>query len=147
MPSPQSLSNKSLKNKNAVKIQAIFRGRVTRRRLSALTKAKIEDEAERLFNKANKSKAKQALIDIGRGHLKNDPESIEVMLWELWTEQSNKERKTWITKAKENLLKPSKAKSYKKENEASKQKANYKRCPNGTRRNKISGLCEKYKQV
>lgn len=143
MPSPQSLSNKSLKNKNAVKIQAIFRGRVTRRRLSALTKAKIEDEAERLFNKANKSKAKQALIDIGRGHLKNDPESIEVMLWELWTEQSNKERKTWITKAKENLLKPSKAKSYKKENEASKQKANYKRCPNGTRRNKISGLCEK----
>lgn len=143
MPSPQSLSNKSLKNKNAVKIQAIFRGRVTRRRLSALTKAKIEDEAERLFNKANKSKAKQALIDIGRGHLKNDPESIEVMLWELWTEQSNNERKTWITKAKENLLKPSKAKSYKKENEASKQKANYKRCPNSTRRNKISGLCEK----
>ena len=143
MPSPRSLSNKSLKNKNAVKIQAIFRGHATRRKLSALTKAKIEDEAERLFNKANKAKAKQALIDMGRGHLKNDPESIEVMLWELWSEQSNKERETWITKAKKNLLKSSKTKSYKKENEASKQKANYKRCPNGTRRNKISGLCEK----
>lgn len=100
MPSPQSVSNKSLKNKNAVKIQAIFRGRATRRKLSALTKAKIEDEAERLFNKANKAKAKQALIDMGRGHLKNDPESIEVMLWELWTEQSNKKRETWIEKAK-----------------------------------------------
>ena len=56
MQSPRSLSNKSLKNKNAVKIQAIFRGRATRRKLSALTKAKIEDEAERLFNKANKAK-------------------------------------------------------------------------------------------
>ena len=31
----------------------------------------------------------------------------------------------------------------KKENETSKQKTNYKRCPNGTRRNKITGLCEK----
>ena len=143
MLSPRSLSNKSLKNRKVIKIQATFRGHATRRKLSAFTKSKIEDEAERLFNKANKAKAKQALIDMGRGHLKNDSESIEIMLWELWTEQSNKERETWITKAKENLLKPSKTKSYKKETEASKQKANYKRCPNGTRRNKISGLCEK----
>ena len=143
MLSPQSVSNKSFKNRKVIKIQATFRGHATRRKLSAFTKAKIADEAERLFNKVNKSKAKQALIDMGRGHLKNDSESIEVMLWELWTEQSNKERETWITKAKKNLLKSSKTKSYKKENEASKQKVTYKRCPNGTRRNKISGLCEK----
>jgi hypothetical protein len=49
----------------------------------------------------------------------------------------------WIEKAKQNLLKPGKTNSNKKENETPKQKVNYKRCPNGTRRNKITGLCEK----
>ena len=44
---------------------------------------------------------------------------------------------------KENLLKSNKNTANKKENETSKQKVNYKRCPNGTRRNKITGLCEK----
>jgi len=52
----------------------------------------------------------------------------------------------WIEKAKENLLKPSKTNSNKKENETSKQKATYKRFSNGTRRNKITGLCEKINQ-
>ena len=140
MPSSRSLSNRSLKNKKATKIQAIFRGRKTRRKLQ---KAKIEDEAERLFGKANKSKAKQAIIDIG---LDVDQERIEYMICELFIDLKKDDPKKyawWIEKAKENLLKPNKTNAYKKENETPKQKVNYKRCPNGTRRNKITGLCEK----
>jgi hypothetical protein len=140
MPSPRSLSNRSLKNKKATKIQAIFRARKTRRKLQ---KVKIEDEAERLFGKANKSKAKQAIIDMGRDV---DQERIEYMIGELFIDLKKDDPKKyawWIEKAKENLLKPNKTNAYKKENETSKQKVNYKRCPNGTRRNKITGLCEK----
>jgi hypothetical protein len=140
MPSPRSLSNKSFKNKKATKIQAIFRGRKTRRKLQ---KAKIKDEATRLFVKVNKSKAKQALIDMARN---TDKESIEYMACELFNdlEKDDPEKYAWwIEKAKENLLKPNKTNANKKENETSKQKVNYKRCPNGTRRNKITGLCEK----
>jgi hypothetical protein len=140
MPSPRSLSNKSFKNKKATKIQAVFRGRKTRRKLQ---KAKILDEAARLFGKFNKSKVKQAIIDMGRDV---DQERIEIMTWELFTDLEKDDPKKyawWIEKAKENLLKPGKTNAYKKENETPKQKVNYKRCPNGTRRNKITGLCEK----
>ena len=140
MPSSQSLSNKSKKNKKATKIQSIFRGRKIRRKLQ---KAKIETEAKRLFVKVNKSKAKQALIDMARN---TDKESIEYMACELFNdlEKDDPEKYAWwIEKAKQNLLKPNKTNAYKKENETSKQKVNYKRCPNGTRRNKITGLCEK----
>lgn len=140
MPSPQSLSNKSKKNKKATKIQSIFRGRKIRRKLQ---KAKIEAEAKRLFGKVNKSKAKQALIDMARD---TDKESVEYMTCELFNdlEKDDPEKYAWwIEKAKQNLLKPGKTNAYKKENETSKQKVNYKRCPNGTRRNKITGLCEK----
>jgi hypothetical protein len=140
MPSPRSLSNRSLKNKKATKIQSIFRGRKTRRKLQ---KAKIEAEAKRLFAKANKSKAKQAIIDMGRDV---DQERIEYMACELFNDLEKDDPKKyawWIEKAKENLLKPGKTNAYKKENETPKQKVNYKRCPNGTRRNKITGLCEK----
>jgi hypothetical protein len=140
MPSPRSLSNKSKKNKKATKIQSIFRGRKIRRKLQ---KAKIETEAKRLFVKVNKSKAKQALIDMARN---TDKESIEYMACELFNdlEKDDPEKYAWwIEKAKQNLLKPNKTNVYKKENETSKQKVNYKRCPNGTRRNKITGLCEK----
>jgi hypothetical protein len=140
MPSPRSLSNKSKKNRNAIKIQAIFRGRKTRRKLQ---KAKIQDEATRLFGKVNKSKVKQAIIDMGRDV---DKERMEYMTYELFTdlEKDDPEKYAWwIEKAKQNLLKPNKTNANKKENETSKQKVNYKRCPNGTRRNKITGLCEK----
>jgi hypothetical protein len=143
MPSPRSLSNKSFKNKKATKIQAVFRGRKTRRKLQVLQQAKIKDEAERLFGKVNKSKAKQAIIDMGRDV---DKERIEYMIGELFIELKYEDPEKyawWIEKAKQNLLKPGKTNAYKKENETSKQKVNYKRCPNGTRRNKITGLCEK----
>jgi hypothetical protein len=139
MPSPRSLSNKS-KNRNATKIQSIFRGRKIRRKLQ---KTKIETEAKRLFVKVNKSKAKQALIDMARN---TDKESVEYMACELFTDLKKDDPEKyawWIEKAKQNLLKPNKTNAYKKENETSKQKVNYKRCPNGTRRNKITGLCEK----
>lgn len=79
-------------------------------------------------------------------HYKNDPESIEYMIGELFIDLKHDDPTTyasWIEKAKKNLLKPTKTKPYKKENEASKQKLTYKRCPNGTRRNKKTGLCEK----
>jgi hypothetical protein len=140
MPSPRSLSNKSKKNRNATKIQAVFRGRKTRRKLQ---KAKIQDEAARLFGKVNKSKVKQAIIDMGRDV---DKERMEYMTYELFTDLKKDDPEKyawWIEKAKQNLLKPNKTNVYKKENETSKQKVNYKRCPNGTRRNKITGLCEK----
>jgi hypothetical protein len=140
MPSPRSLSNKSKKNRNAIKIQAVFRGRKTRRKLQ---KVKIQDEAARLFGKVNKSKVKQAIIDMGRDV---DKERMEYMTYELFTDlkKDDPEKYTWwIEKAKQNLLKPNKTNANKKENETSKQKVNYKRCPNGTRRNKITGLCEK----
>ena len=143
MPSPRSLSNKSFKNRKATKIQAVFRGRKTRRKLQVLQKAKIEAEAERLFGKVNKSKAKQAIIDMGRDV---DQERIEYMISELFIELKYDDPKKytwWIEKAKENLLKSNKNTANKKENETSKQKVNYKRCPNGTRRNKITRLCEK----
>ena len=143
MPSPQSVSNKSKKNRNAIKIQAVFRGRKTRRKLQVLQQAKIKDEAERLFGKVNKSKAKQAIIDMGRDV---DKERIEYMIGELFIELKYEDPEKyawWIEKAKQNLLKPNKTNANKKENETSKQKVNYKRCPNGTRRNKITGLCEK----
>jgi hypothetical protein len=143
MPSPRSLSNRSFKNKKATKIQSIFRGRKTRRKLQVLQKAKIKDEATRLFGKVNKSKVKQAIIDMGRDV---DKERMEYMTYELFTdlEKDDPEKYAWwIEKAKQNLLKPNKTNAYKKENETSKQKVNYKRCPNGTRRNKITGLCEK----
>jgi hypothetical protein len=68
------------------------------------------------------------------------------MIGELFIElkyEDPKKYEWWIEKAKENLLKPNKTNAHKKENETSKQKVNYKRCPNGTRRNKITGLCEK----
>ena len=143
MPSPRSLSNRSFKNKKATKIQSIFRGRKTRRKLQVLQKAKIKDEATRLFGKVNKSKVKQAIIDMGRDV---DKERMEYMTYELFTdlEKDDPEKYAWwIEKAKQNLLKPNKTNSNKKENETSKQKVIYKRCPNGTRRNKITGLCEK----
>ena len=143
MPSPRSLSNKSKKNRNAIKIQAVFRGRKTRRKLQLLQKAKIKDEAAHLFGKVNKSKVKQAIIDMGRDV---DKERMEYMTYELFTdlEKDDPEKYAWwIEKAKQNLLKPNKTNANKKENETSKQKVNYKRCPNGTRRNKITGLCEK----
>jgi hypothetical protein len=140
MPSPRSLSNKSKKNRNAIKIQAVFRGRKTRRKLQ---KVKIQDEAARLFGKVNKSKVKQAIIDMGRDV---DKERMEYMTYELFTDLKKDDPEKyawWIEKAKQNLLKPNKTNANKKENETSKQKINYKRCPNGTRRNKITGLCEK----
>lgn len=75
-----------------------------------------------------------------------DQERFEYMIGELFIDlkKDDPEKYTWwIEKAKENLLKSNKNTANKKENETSKQKVNYKRCPNGTRRNKITGLCEK----
>jgi hypothetical protein len=114
--SPLSLNSKSKKkNRVATKIQSAFRGRRTRRQFTAkkqqqqkqqtLTHKQIEDEAERLFGKANKSKAKQAIIDMGRDV---DQERIEYMIGELFIElKHNKPHiyASWLAKAKKKLSK------------------------------------------
>jgi hypothetical protein len=116
--SPLSLNSKSKKNRVATKIQSAFRGRRTRRQLTAkkqkqqkqqkqqaLTHKQIEDEAERLFGKANKSKAKQAIIDMGRDV---DQERIEYMIGELFIDlkrDNPKKYAWWIEKAKKKLSK------------------------------------------
>jgi len=113
--SPLSLNSKSKKNRVATKIQSAFRWRRTRRQFTAkkqqqqkqqtLTHKQIEDEAERLFGKANKSKAKQAIIDMGRDV---DQERIEYMIGELFIDRKRDDPKKyawWIEKAKKKLLK------------------------------------------
>jgi hypothetical protein len=114
--SPLSLNSKSKKNRVATKIQSVFRGHTTRRQLTAkksakqqqqqtLTNKQIEDEAERLFGKANKSKAKQAIIDMGRDV---DQERIEYMIGELFIELKHNKPKiyaSWLAKAKKKLSK------------------------------------------
>jgi hypothetical protein len=115
--SPLSLNSKSKKIRVATKIQSAFRGRRTRRQLTAkksakqkqeqqtLTHKQIEDEAERLFGKANKSKAKQAIIDMGRDV---DQERIEYMIGELFIELKHDKPKiyaSWLDKAKKKLSK------------------------------------------
>jgi len=113
--SPLSLFTKSKKNRVATKIQSAFRGRRTRRQFTAkkqqqqkqqtLTHKQIEDEAERLFGKANKSKAKQAIIDMGRDV---DQERIEYMIGELFIELKHDKPKiyaSWLAKAKKKLSK------------------------------------------
>ena len=102
--------SKSKKNKSVTKIQSAFRGHRTRQQLrtqktakqEALDSKKIETEAERLFNNANKTNAKKALIKMVRD---TDAESIEIMLYELWAELSVKKRETWLAKARKNLTK------------------------------------------
>jgi hypothetical protein len=110
--SPLSLNSKSKKNRVATKIQSAFRGRRTRRQFTAkkqqqqvLTNKQIEDEAERLFGKANKSKAKQAIIDMGRDI---DQERIEYMIGELFIELKHEKPHiyaSWLAKAKKKLSK------------------------------------------
>ena len=117
--SPLSLNSKSKKNRVATKIQSAFRGRRTRRKFTAkkqqqqqqqqqqqvLTNKQIEDEAERLFGKANKSKAKQAIIDMGRDV---DQERIEYMIGELFIELKHEKPQiyaSWLAKAKKKLSK------------------------------------------
>jgi len=101
----RSNSSSSKKTKSAIKIQSTFRGRNTRKKLTATAEAfekKIVAEAERLFNNANKSKAKRAIIDMGRDV---DQERIEIMLWHLWADLTVKQRNTWLTKARKKLSK------------------------------------------
>jgi hypothetical protein len=113
--SPLSLFTKSKKNRVATKIQSAFRGRRTRRQFTAkkqqqqkqqaLINKQIQDEAERLFGKANKSKAKQAIIDMGRDV---DQERIEYMIGELFIDLKREDPKKyawWIEKAKKKLSK------------------------------------------
>jgi len=106
----RSKSSKSKKNTSATKIQSAFRGHRTRRQLrtqktdkqEALDSKKIANEAVRLFNNANKTNAKKALIKMMRD---TDAESIEIMLYELWADLSAKKRESWLAKARKNLSK------------------------------------------
>jgi hypothetical protein len=92
-------SNKSLKNRKATKIQSVFRGRATRRKLEA---KKLETQAEHLFCKSRAARAQAAkrLDDMARDV---DDEGIDIMVYHLWRDLSNKEHAKWIAKAKKKL--------------------------------------------
>jgi len=100
----RSKSNSSKKNKSATKIQSTFRGRATRRKLEA---KKLETQAEHLFckSRAARAKAAKALDDMARDV---DEEGIDIMVYHLWRDLSNKEHAKWIAKAKKKLTQQNK---------------------------------------
>jgi hypothetical protein len=95
----RTTSNKSLKNKNATKIQRTYRAHATLRKLEA---KKLETQAEHLFCKSRAARAQAAkrLDNMARDV---DEEGIDIMVYHLWRDLSNKEHAKWIAKAKKKL--------------------------------------------
>lgn len=93
----RTISNKSLKNRKATKIQRTFRAHATRRKLET---KKLETQAEHLFCKSRAARAKAAkrLDDMVRPI---DKANIDNMVYHLWRDLSNKEHAKWIAKARE----------------------------------------------
>jgi hypothetical protein len=93
----RSISNKSLKNRKATKIQRTYRAYATRRKLET---KKLETQAEHLFCKSRAARAKAAkrLDDMVRPI---DKANIDNMVYHLWRDLSNKEHAKWIAKARE----------------------------------------------
>ena len=100
----RTTSNKSLKNRKATKIQRTYRAHATRRKLEA---KKLETQAEHLFCKSRAARAKAAkrLDDMARDV---DEEGIDIMVYHLWRDLSNKEHAKWIAKAKKKLTQQNK---------------------------------------
>jgi hypothetical protein len=101
----RTTSNKSLKNRKATKIQSVVRGRATRRKLEA---KKLETQAEHLFCKSRAARAQAAkrLDDMARDV---DEEGIDIMVYHLWRDLSDKEHAKWIAKAKKKLTQQNKS--------------------------------------
>jgi hypothetical protein len=96
----RSISNKSLKNRKATKIQRTFRAHATRRKLEA---KKLETQAEHFFckSRAARAKAVKRLDDMVRPI---DKANIDTMVYHLWRDLSNKEHAKWIAKAKQKSM-------------------------------------------
>jgi hypothetical protein len=96
----RTISNKTLKNRKATKIQRTYRAYAARRKLEA---KKLETQAEHLFCKSRAARAKAAkrLDDMARDV---DEEGIDIMVYHLWRDLSDKEHAKWITKAKQKLM-------------------------------------------
>jgi len=101
----RSISNKTLKNSKATKIQRTFRGHATRQKLEA---KKLETQAEHLFcnNKANRDKAAKSLDDMARDV---DEDNINTMVYHLWRDLNDKDHAKWIAKAKKKLTQRNKS--------------------------------------
>jgi hypothetical protein len=93
----RSISNKSLKNRKATKIQRTFRAHATRRKLE---KKKLEKQAEHLFCKSRAARAKAAKrLDYMVRPI--DKANIDNMVYHLWRDLSDKKQAKWIAKARE----------------------------------------------
>jgi hypothetical protein len=101
----RSISNKSLKNRKATKIQRTYRAHATRRKLEA---KKLETQAEHLFCKSRAARAKAAkrLDDMARDV---DEDNIDTMVYHLWRDLSDKEHAKWIAKAKKKSMRQNKS--------------------------------------
>jgi hypothetical protein len=95
----RSISNKTLKNSKATKIQRTFRAHATRRKLEA---EKLEAQAMHLFcnSKAARDQAAKELDDMARDV---DEDNINTIVYHLWRDLSDKDHAKWIAKAKKKL--------------------------------------------
>jgi hypothetical protein len=94
----RSISNITLKNKKATKIQRTYRAHVK----------KLETQAEHLFcnSRAARAKAAKRLDDMARDV---DEDNIDTMVYHLWRDLSDKEHAKWIAKAKKKLTQRNKS--------------------------------------
>jgi hypothetical protein len=112
----RTISNKTLKNRKATKIQRTYRAYATRRKLEAkkletqakLEAKKLETQAEHLFckSRAARAKAAKALDNMARDV---DEDNIDTMVYHLWRDLSDKEHAKWIAKAKKKLTQVNKS--------------------------------------
>jgi len=95
----RSISNKTLKNSKATKIQRTFRAHATQRKLEA---KKLEAQAEHLFcnSKAARDQAAKELDDMARDV---NEVNINTIVYHLWRDLSDKDHAKWIAKAKKKL--------------------------------------------
>ena len=101
----RTTSNKSLKNRKATKIQSVFRGRATRRKLET---KKLETQAEHLFCKSRATRT-QAAKELDKMARDVDEDNINTIAYHLWRDLSDKEHAKWIAKAKKKLTQRNKS--------------------------------------
>jgi len=101
----RTISNKSLKNRKATKIQRTYRAYATRRKLEA---KKLETQAEHLFCKSRAARA-QAVIALNKMVRDVDEDNINTMVYHLWRDLSDKEHAKWIAKAKKKSMQQKKS--------------------------------------
>jgi len=94
----RTTSNITLKNRKATKIQRTYRAHAK----------KLETQAEHLFCKSRAARAQAAkrLDDMARDV---DDEGIDIMVYHLWRDLSDKEHAKWIDKAKKKLTQRNKS--------------------------------------